>query len=196
MAHRKEISWKPAASSTGLGRRDTGFVRRGLQALAVTRAPSNPVHGHSEVSETRKVPALNWSSEPRRSSRWESSQSFRGISPSVGHSRLSNGCQHLPHSRLFLVPSVLPRATGFQDHYSRSGKPCPQPLFFLEASADASVSHVKSASGWGPSGFPEKMGYHGFTGAGVAGGSLRGSLSLRSLMDSSLFSPTKLVARR
>ena len=79
MAHRKEISWKPAASSTGLRRWDTGFVRRGLQALAVTRAPSNLVRGHSEVSE-RKVPAPNWSSEPRRSGRWESSQSFH-ISP-------------------------------------------------------------------------------------------------------------------
>ena len=44
-------------------------------------------------------------------------------------------------------------------------------FFFLEALTDASVSRVKSASGWGPSGFPEKMGYHGFTGAGVAGGS-------------------------
>ena len=61
-------------------------------------------------------------------------------------------------------------------------------FFFLETSTGVSVSRVSRVSGWDPSGFPEKMGYHEFTGAGVAGGSLRGSL--RGLTDSSLFSPT------
>ena len=47
-------------------------------------------------------------------------------------------------------------------------------FFFLETSTGVSVSRVSRVSGWDPSGFPEKMGYHEFTGAGVAGGESEG----------------------
>ena len=71
---RKEIGWKPAANSTGLGNWDTSFVRRGLYVRLRTWSADR------EVSE-RKVPAPNWSSSPHQRGRWESSQSLRGPSP-------------------------------------------------------------------------------------------------------------------
>ena len=100
---RNQLETAAAASSAGLGRWDAGFVRRGLQALAVTRAPSNPVHGHSEVSG-RKVPS-------------------RFAAP-----RLSNGRQHLPHSRLFLASSVFPRCNACAEHRRGTFQYFPKPL--------------------------------------------------------------------
>ena len=94
-----------------------------------------------------------------------------------------------------MLADLVDRNTQFHALRSLSLQPFRKTLssttfFFLETSTGVSVSRV---SGWDPSGFPEKMGYHEFTGAGVAGGSLRGSL--RGLTDSSLSPPHQFLDR-
>ena len=88
---RKEIGWKPAASSTGLGNWDTSFVRRGLHVRLRTCS-----------ADTEKFPKRR--SLPPTGPAHPTNVVAGRVPSRFAALRLSNGRQHLPHSRSFLVP--------------------------------------------------------------------------------------------